>query len=70
MIAFKENGVTYNVFATKNEVTIYATTKTFTVHAKGKKFKETITKAKKAVRSEAPLERRAFSYHFLLFANS
>lgn len=56
MLAFKENGVTYHIFATKDEVTVYAKTKTFTVHAKGKKFKETIAKAKKAVKEEAPLK--------------
>lgn len=55
LIAFKETGVTYHIFARKNEVTIYAMTKTFTVHAKGKTFKETIAKAKKAVQEEAPL---------------
>lgn len=56
MIAFREKGVTYHIFATKNEVTVYAATKTFTVSAKGGTFKETIAKAKKAVHEEAPLK--------------
>ncbi|WP_170289660.1 hypothetical protein [Cytobacillus depressus] len=56
MLAFKKNGVAYHIFATKKEVTVIAKTKTFTVHAKGEKFKETIAKAKKAVREEAPLK--------------
>ncbi|MBY0122134.1 hypothetical protein [Bacillus sp. S/N-304-OC-R1] len=56
MLAFREKGVTYHIFATKDEVTVYAATKTFAVNAKGKTFKETIAKAKKAVRKEAPLK--------------
>lgn len=39
MLAFIEDGVTYHIFATKNEVTVYAMSKTFTVSAKSGTFK-------------------------------
>ncbi|MFO1443632.1 hypothetical protein KDN24_10485 [Bacillus sp. Bva_UNVM-123] len=53
MIAFIENGVTYSIFATKDEVTVIANTDEFALKVKSKTFKAAIADAKKAVKEFA-----------------
>lgn len=56
MIAFKEDGVTYSIFATENEVIVAAWTTKKAVKVTGPTFKGTISAAKKAIKELAPTQ--------------
>ncbi|MBS4193224.1 hypothetical protein KHA94_24335 [Bacillus sp. FJAT-49705] len=49
-LGFVEAGVRYHIFATKNEVTVIAISKTFTINVNGKTIKEAISNSKKVIR--------------------